>query len=162
MYDFQLDDPALATWVLLARTRAALYKVEERKIAKMGLTPEQVHVLWLCNGYPIPLTPAEISRAMFRESQTIAGLISRMEKEGLVMRVPKRKGHPFTEVKITARGEEVRGPGVETTTTLIARIMSCLSVEEHEQLQRLLRKLRQSALEELHLELLQPPSKAGG
>lgn len=162
MYDYQLDDPALTTWVLLARTWAAMYKAEERKIARVGLTPEQVDVLWLGKEYPIPLTPAEISRSIFRESQTVAGLISRMEKEGLVTRVPKRKGRPFTEVKLTPRGEEVRGPGIEAATTLVARIMSCLSVEEHEQLQRLLRKLRQSALEELHLELLQPPSQASG
>ena len=158
MYDYQLSDPALVTWLLLARTWAAMYKAEERKIAKVGLTPEQVEVLRLARDYPIPLTPAEISRSLFRESQTIAGLVSRMEREGLVKRVPKRKGRPFTEVKLTAKGEELRPGGIEAATSLIARIMSCLSAEEHEQLQKLLRKLRQNALEELHIELLPPPS----
>ena len=162
MYDHQLSDASLTTWLLIARTWSAMYKVEERKLAKVGLTPEQVDVLWLSRDYPIPLTPAEISRSLFRESQSIAGLLSRMEREGLVRRVPKRKGRPFTQVQLTAKGQELCPKGIETATNVVAKIMSCLSAEEHEQLQKLLRKLRQSALEELHLELLQPPSKAAG
>jgi len=160
LYDYKLPDAALTTWMLLARTWSAMYKVEERKLAKVGLTPEQVDVLRLARGYPIPLTPAEISRSLFRESQSVAGLLSRMEREGLVKRVLKRKGHPFTEVKMTAKGGQLCPRGIEAATTLIAKIMSSLSEEELEQLQRLLRKLRQRALEELDIELLQPPSRA--
>lgn len=157
MYDYQLPDAALTTWLLLSQTRAAMYKVEERQMAKIGLTPEQVQVLKLSGEYPIPLTPAEISRSLFRESQTIAGLISRMERNGLVRRVPKQKGRPFTEVKLTVKGDEARPAAVNSADTVVARLMSCLSAEEHQQLQNLLRKLREHALEELHMELSQPP-----
>lgn len=158
MYDFQLPDAALSSWLLLARTWSALYKVKERKLTKVGLTPEQLDVLWLSRDYPIPLTLAEISRSLFRESQTIVGLVSRMEREGLVTRVPKRKGKPFTEVKITSRGEELCQPGIDVATSVVTKLMSCLSPKEHEQLQKLLRKLREKALDELHIELLPPPS----
>jgi DNA-binding MarR family transcriptional regulator len=81
-----------------------------------------------------------------------------MEKEGLIERVPKRKGRPFTEVKITAKGEEVFGPAKEKLFALSARIMSSLSAEETEQFQKLLRKVQGKALEELHLELVPAPS----
>jgi len=162
LYDYQLSDAALTTWLLLARTWSAMYKAEERRLAKVGFTPEQVDVLRLSRDYPIPLTPAEISRSLFRESQSVAGLLSRMEREGLVRRVPKRKGRPFTRVLLTAKGEEVGPRGIEAATSLVAKIMSCLSAEELEQLQKLLRRLRQKALEELHIELLQPPSQSSG
>ena len=158
MYDYQLPDAALSSWLLLARTWSALYKVEDRKLAKVGLTPEQLDVLRLSRDYPIPLTPAEIARSLFRENQTIAGLLTRMEREGLVRRVPKRKGKPFTEVQITAKGEELCQPGIDVATSVITKLMSCLSPKEHEQLQKLLRKLRGKALEELYMELLPPPS----
>lgn len=162
MYDYQFSDAALTASVLLSQTWSTLYKAAERQLAKVGLTPEKIEALWVCRDHPGPLTPAELSRALFRESQTIAGLLTRMEREGLVRRVPKRKGHPFTEVQITARGEELCRPGIEVGTALIARIMSALSAEELEQLQKLLRKLRQNALEEVDMELLPPPSYAGG
>ena len=161
MYDYQFSDATLTAWTVLGQTWTAMYKVAERKLAKLGLTPEKLDLLRACTDYPPPLIPAEISRLLFRESQTIAGLLSRMEKEGLVTRVPKRKGRPFTQVKMTAKGEELSRPGIEAANALVARIMSGLSEEELEQLLKLVRKLRQNALEELHIELLSPPSLTG-
>lgn len=157
MYDYRFPDTALTAWVTMAQTWSAMYKAAERKLAKVGLTPEQIDVLWVCRDYPGQLTPAELSRLIFRESQSVAGLLLRMEREGLVRRVPKRKGHPFTEVQITPKGEEMCRPGIEVLMALIAKIVSSLSAEELGQLQELLRKLRKNALEELHIELLPPP-----
>ena len=153
MYDYQFSNRLLAAWVLMGQTWAAMYKAAERQLKKVGLTPEQIDTLWVCRDYPGPLTPAELSRLLFRESQTVAGLVSRSEREGLVRRVPKRRGKPFTEVQITAKGEELCGPGIEVLLALIADIMSSLSAEELEQFQELLRKPRQKALEVLQIEL---------
>ena len=67
--------------------------------------------------------------------------------------MPKRKGHPFTEIHITAKGRELIGPGKDVTVSYIARLMSPLSAEENAQLAALLRKLRIEALDELRVEL---------
>ena len=96
MYDLEFSDSAMTTWTMLRQTWTAVNKMAEVKLAKVGLTPEKAAVLWLCRDYSGTLTPAEIARYLFRENQTIAGLLNRMESEGLVKRVPKRKGHPFT------------------------------------------------------------------
>ncbi len=163
MYDYQFSNAALTAWVMLGQTWDAMYKVAERKLAKLGLTPEKLGVLWACKENAPPITPAKLSRLVFRESQTITTLLSRMERDGLVTRVPKEKGHPFTEVKMTAKGEELCCPGIEVVRSLLeVRIMTALSAEEIEQLIKLVRKLRENTLEELHLELLPPPSYAGG
>ena len=143
------SDPALTTWILLRETWSAMYKAAEGKLATVGLTPERTEVLWICRDHPGPLNPAELSRLLFRENQTIAGVLNRMESEGLVRRVPKRKGKPFTDIEITAKGEEACPPAIEVLKELIASIMSSLPGAELEQLQGLLRKLRQDALEEL-------------
>jgi DNA-binding MarR family transcriptional regulator len=81
-----------------------------------------------------------------------------MEQVALVTRVPKRKGHPFTEVKATAKGQELCNQAKEKDLAHIRKIMSCLSAEEIQQLTKLLRKIRESALEELHVELLAGPN----
>jgi len=153
MYDFEYTEIAMTTWAVLRQASIAVNKAAEVKLAKVGLTPEKAAVLWACRDYPGTLTPAEIARLVFRENQTIAGLLNRMEKEGLVTRVPKRKGHPFTEVKMTAKGEKVCGPGVEILKGLIKGLVADVSVEEQKQLQKTLRKLRQKMMDDLHLEM---------
>ena len=154
MYDYKFSDINLTTWTLLRQTWSAIQKVAERKLAKLGLTPEQVDVLWICRDYPAPLIPAEIARLIFREEQTVTGLLNRMEREGLLKRVPKRKGKPFTEVKITDKGREAASAGVEIALSLIAEIMSTLSTTEQEELQRLLQVLQRKVAEMLQVELV--------
>ena len=154
MYDYKFEDTTLTSWALLRQASSAVQKVAERKLARSGLTPEQVDVLWICRDYPNTLTPAELSRLVFREEQTITGVLNRMEREGLVRRVPKRKGKPFTEIKITDKGTAAAGAGVEIAMALITEIMSTFSAPEHEELQRMLRLLQRKIAELLQVELV--------
>ena len=157
MYDYNFSDATLTTWVLLRQTWSAMQKVAERRLAKSGLSPEQVDILWICRDYPAPVSPAEIARLIFREEQTVTGLLNRMERDGLVTRVPKRKGKPFTEVKITAKGTEAASSAIEVARALISEIMSTLSPPEHEELQRILRILQGKIAEFLQIELTPMP-----
>jgi DNA-binding MarR family transcriptional regulator len=162
MYDFEFTETAMGTWAVLRQTWIAVNKAAEIKLAKVGLTPEKAAVLWACKVYPGTLTPAEIARLVFRENQTIAGLLNRMEKEGLVTRVPKRKGHPFTEVKLTPKGEKLSGPGIEILGALIKGLVADMPVEEQKQLQKSLKKLRQKMMDEMHMELDKGPQAFAG
>jgi len=162
MYDFQFADSAFTTYTVLRQTWAAVNKVAETKLAKVGLTPEKTAVLWACRDYPSTLTPAEIARLLFRENQTVAGLLNRMEKEGLVKRIPKRKGHPYTEVKLTAKGEKACAPGIEVMKRVVTELVAHLPVEKQEQLQDSMRMIREKALDTLHLEVTTPPGYPPG
>jgi len=162
MYDYTFSHEAFTTSVLLGQAWQTMYNTLESKLAKLDLTPQQAYVLWFCKYYPPPLTPAEIARMLFRKSQSIAGLLARMEKEGLVKRVPKRKGHPFTEVQITAEGEKRLRDGIKVILANAEKFMSSLSEEEDEQLRKLLRKVRENGLKELREELKPVPGFAPG
>jgi len=162
VYDYQLSDAGFTTWVLLRQTHFAMYKAVRGKLAKVRLTPEKCDILWVCRDYPAPLSSAELSRLLFRKASTITGLLNRMEREGLVKRVPNRTGKPFIEVQITAKGKEALGPAIEVAKALITAIMSRLSAEEHEQLQKLLRVLQETVAEQLHLELGPPAGLSPG
>lgn len=152
MYNMNFAEPSVTTWALLRQTSTATNKVAETRLSRVRLTPEKLAVLWACRDHPPPLTPAELSRLVFREAQTVAGLLSRMEKEGLVKRIPKRKGRPFTEIKLTPKGEKACGPGVEVMKSIITELTSGLSQEDRETLHRILRALRQNMLNQLHIE----------
>ena len=156
MYDFEFNENSMTTWTMLRQTWTAVNKVAEVKLAKVGLTPEKAAVLWACRDYPGTLTPAEIARLLFRENQTIAGLLNRMEKDGFVKRIPKRKGHPFTEIKLTPKGEQATDPGIEVYKKVITGLFTDMPEKEQQQLRGILKKLRDKMVQELHIEPLKP------
>jgi DNA-binding MarR family transcriptional regulator len=158
MYDMTFVDPSMTSWSLLRQTWIVTNKVAEARLSRMGLTPEKAAVLWACRDYPGVLTPAEVSRLVFREAQSVAGLLNRMEKEGLVKRIPKRKGRPFTEIKATPKGEELCDPAVAVLKDVIQGLTSDLSPEERENFHNTLQKLRHKMFDRLHMELGHPPA----
>jgi DNA-binding MarR family transcriptional regulator len=156
MYDLQFSDITLTTWALLRQTWSVMDKAAETRLAKVGLTPEKVAVLWICRDYPGLLTTAEISRFLSRQSQSVTGLLNRMEEEGLVARTPKRKGRPFTEVKMTEKGQKAAQIGIAIIRVLVSETTPVLSTEDQQQLHKYLKMLRQQMVEGLHLELTPP------
>ncbi len=161
MYDLEFTDPAMTTWTLLRQTHTAVNKVAEVKLAKKGLTPEKAAVLWACRDYPGVVTPAEVARLVFREAQTIAGLLNRMEREGLVKRVPKRKGRPYTEIRLTPKGKELVEPGIEVLKELILSLTEDMTNEEREGLNKGLARIRTKMMDFIHIEAGSPPSLEG-
>lgn len=160
MYDLKLLDPTLNTWALLRQTWTLMDKAAEAKLAKIRLTPEKLGVLWICRDFDGIVTTAEISRFLSRQSQSITGLLNRMEQEGLVRRTPKRKGRPYTEVKLTTTGQEACNAGASVVKTLIQDTASVFSTKDREQLHKLLRALRDHMADRLHIELTPPPDLA--
>jgi len=158
LYDYQFSDPIFTAWVHFRQAWNAASRLTEVELAKTGLTSIKAYVLWVCRDYDAPLTPAEISRLLSRESNSVVQLLARMEKDGLISRIPKRKGHPFTEVQITDKGREALRPATKVVRALSAKVLSSLSDEELQQWQGLLRKIQQKALEEMHLELAPAPA----
>jgi DNA-binding MarR family transcriptional regulator len=160
LYDLRFSDMNLTTWALMRQTWSIMYKAAESRLNKVGLTPEKLAVLWICRDYPGILTTAEIARFLSRQSQSVTGLLNRMEEEELVTRNPKRKGRPFTEVKLTTKGEELCHNGIAVIRDLISVIAPALSEGDQQQLQKLLGALRQSVIGDLKTELTRPPDFA--
>jgi len=158
MYDLKFSDPALTSWALLRQTWSLMDKAAETKLGRIGLTPEKAAVLWACKEHPGPLIPAEIARFVSRESQSVTGLLNRMEEEGLIMRIPKRKGRPYTEIRATDRGKNLCLQAIDILKGVVTETMSVLKDGDFERLNQPLRALRQQAADTLHLELMPRPS----
>jgi DNA-binding MarR family transcriptional regulator len=153
VYDFEFTDQALTSYTTLRQAWIAVNRLAEAKLGKLGLTPETLAVLWAARDYPGTLIPAEIARLTHRENQTIAGLLNRMEKAGLIERTPKRKGKPFTDVKITDKGRELCDAGVPELKSMVSDLMHDMPVEMQQECQEWHRTLRDKALDKLHLEV---------
>jgi len=159
VYDFEFSDEALTTYTALRQAWLAVNRLAEARLGKIGLTPETLAVLWAARDYPGTLIPAEIARMTHRENQTIAGLLNRMEKSGLLMRIPKRKGKPFTDVKLTDKGRKLCDEGVPILKSMVSDLLSRMPVKKQKECQEWHRGLRNKALDKLFLEV--GPAKVG-
>jgi DNA-binding MarR family transcriptional regulator len=157
MYDYKFAGESLTAYAQLRHTWFAINRVIETRLLEVDSTPESIAVLWACRDFPGPLHPAEIARLVFRAPHTVAVMLKRMEKDGLIERITKKPGHPFTEVKLTAKGEEACSVRVDVLKDVIAEIMSVLSEEELEKLEELTRVLLLKALDMLHMKLGKSP-----
>jgi len=136
-------------WLLLAQTKAALFKAREKKIGHYVHHSQAIALvfIWTYNG---AATPSMLSQVLSLEVQSVSGLINRMEKKGYVTRYkdPERKN--VIRLALTEKGlqtaREVR------QLDFVEAAMSRLSAEQQEQLKNCLTILLDFALEEVEKE----------
>ena len=87
--------------VLLRRAWYGLNQAFRRRIAGMGLTPDQFTVIrTLLEAEPDGLTQKALANAMSSDPNTIASLLERMEANGLVERRPHEKDRRANRVEL--------------------------------------------------------------
>ncbi len=153
MYDVRFEDANRTAWFLVRQVNKLMSRTLERSLRKQRIKPEQLIVLWICRDYPGQKTLAEISRLMSITNQTLTGSINRMETDGLVRRVPRRKGHPFTEIKLTSKGEAAYQLGVPVLKEAFKGAPDWLTALQLTHLNNLLRILRDGLAEDIHIEV---------
>ncbi len=134
-------------WLVLVKSRRGLFKAREKELIQYGITPEQAGALHIMHNIGEPVTRSEISRLTFREVHTVSGLVTRMEKAGLVRLIPDKDRKNRVRVVMTEKGKEAYLQSTKRES--IHRILSVLSKEERKQLRLSLEKVMDRALKEL-------------
>ena len=140
-HDFEL-------WTLIHQARDSIARARENELRRSDISMIKAAVLFFVKNLEGPVTPAQISRVLFREPHTISGLLDRMESQGLVRRVHDLQRKNLVRIEMTEKGEEFYHLSRQKRVT-ISKIMSCLGQEERDNLTSSLTKLRNSALKEL-------------
>lgn len=147
-------DQDVKLWVLLHQTRDAAYKVTEKELRPLGLSPMEAAVMFVVNAADERATPAEISRWLFRESHSVSGLLDRMERRGLVKRNKDLQKKNLVRISLTEKAREIAesyaGPKA------IHRILAALTDEQRDQLGECLQTLRDTLLADLGFERALP------
>jgi len=150
MYDWELTDDALKTWVRLRQAWEAVEKALGRELDRHDATIAQVDVLGVLDASKVSLTPGQLSSYTFREQHSISAQLSRMRRVGLITKTRSAKDERVVHVKATPKGkeclEETRQVGLGQARALLK---SALSDKEIEQLDKLLKKVRDRALQQL-------------
>jgi DNA-binding MarR family transcriptional regulator len=139
-------DLDLTTMARVARLTEAGRQIEARiaaQAADAGIDLAEGDILFTLRraGAPHRLSPSAISAALLVSSGTLTSRLDRLERKGLIRRVPHPTDRRSTEVELTERAIALVDAGVTRHVANEAAMLAALSDREQQQLDRLLRKL---------------------
>src|SRR5262245_37627278 len=126
MQSTEVAQPAALAWRQLYLTYSTFFKAIERAIAPTGVTLPQALALATIKSGPGPITPSRLAHQLTQETQSVTGLIDRMEKQEWVRRVRDLPDRRAIRLELTPAGEakltETIGPSSTTIERMFANI----------------------------------------
>ena len=115
----------------------------EAAFAKLGLNESDFGVLAPLRraGEPFELTPTELARHRMITSGGMTAAIDKLERKGLVVRVPNPADRRGTLVRLTAEGRTLIDEAMVLHTDCEQRLVAPLGEDDARELQRILRRL---------------------
>jgi DNA-binding MarR family transcriptional regulator len=139
--DLELE--AMATVARLLTLGRLLDGVTAELAAEHGLQTPEGDVLFTLrrSGPPYRLAPSAISESLLVSSGTLTSRLDRLERKGLIQRVPHPEDRRSVEVELTPRGLELVDEVVTVHVRNESRILEALSERERAALDRAASKL---------------------
>jgi len=133
-------------WALLNQSRDVMLRARENELHQYGVTTKEadalLHIFNLDN-----ISPADISRLLFREHSTISALLARMEKKGLIVKTRDREKKNMWRVSITEKGRNAYYNSLKRES--LHTIMSAFTADEKKHMVSFIKKMRDNALLQL-------------
>jgi DNA-binding MarR family transcriptional regulator len=144
-----LDVGAYHVTARVARLGLYLGRRQEEVFGRFGLNRGEVGVLSALRsaGPPHRLTPTRLGRGLMLSSAGITSRLDRLERRGLIVRLPDPDDRRGVLIELTDRGAELVDAAVRANTESETQLLAGFNDREIDTLQRLLRKLV-SALEQ--------------
>ena len=137
-------DPAADTaWACLFAAQTSLLKTLERALLPLGITAPQAMTLAFIAESRQPVTPTRIADALAQETQSITGLVDRLEARGWVQRSRDLGDRRAIRVTLTPAGETKLAETAAPMATALEQSIGTLSVDEVATLSALLARLQE-------------------
>ena len=150
MYNWEIPDSALRTWVRLRQTSDTLERCFKSSLSKVEASPAHADVLGALAASTREMTVGEITACTLRDQAGGSAQLTGLSAKGLIKKTRSKKDQRVVSVEITPKGREAWARAQRSGIQDIHRIiMSSLSKREMETLDMLLRKLRDGALRQL-------------
>jgi len=152
----------LDQWATIYQAYNSVFKVAELVLLAQRISLPQLHLLAILKNGGGILTTGEIGREMVKASQTITGLVDRLEEPGFVERVFDRSDRRKTWVRMTKEGERKLAEAFPVFNRLVDELFSVLTDQDLQDVQAKLEKLRSAAMDRLTRALTSSGSVAHG
>jgi DNA-binding MarR family transcriptional regulator len=119
------DGPAAAPRIsyAIARLQQLILTAVTEEVAPFGLTALQFTTLSVLGRHGAPLSNSQLARRSFMTPQSMHEVIHRLEKEGLIKRVPHPEHRRKLPASLTAKGRRVLAACEEAVTTFESRML---------------------------------------
>ncbi len=136
-------NPNLHAWVLVSEVYWMSYKLLERRFYELGVSASQARVLLVLHFAQEPIKPSLVATLLFQETQSITGILQRIESKGWVRRFPDKTDRRAVGLELTPDGRKLAEKLDQISQGLYQELFdSALSAAEARQVAAALRKVR--------------------
>jgi len=144
------DHHALRIWLrLLTCTQLIERQVRSRLREQFGSTLPRFDLMAQLERYPEGLKMNELSRLLMVTGGNVTAIVDQLETEGLVERLDEPADRRAFRIRLTRAGERSFAEMARAHEEWVVELLAGLSRREHEDLLKLLAKLKSHAVEAL-------------
>ena len=144
------DHRALRIWLrLLTCTQLVEREVRSRLREQFNTTLPRFDLMAQLDRHPEGLKMNALSRMLMVTGGNVTGVVDQLEKEGLVERLDAPDDRRAFRIRLTKAGERAFAEMARAHEEWIVELLAGLTKKEHEELLRLLAKLKTRAVETL-------------
>ena len=130
-------------WVLITEIYWMSYKLLERRFYHLGVSASQARVLAVLHFSDKPVKPSLVATLLFQETQSITGILHRIESRGWVRRLPDPNDRRAVGLELTDKGREITDEIVRISDELYEDMFgNTLTAADKKSLETILRKIR--------------------
>jgi DNA-binding MarR family transcriptional regulator len=130
-------------WVLVTEIYWMSYKLLERRFYHLGVSASQARVLAVLHYSDKPIKPSLVATLLFQETQSITGILHRIESRGWVRRLPDPNDRRAVGLELTEKGREITDEIVRISEELYEDMFaSTLAATDKRSLESILKKVR--------------------
>jgi DNA-binding MarR family transcriptional regulator len=142
------DHRALRIWLrLLTCTQLIEQKVRSRLRSQFGTTLPRFDLMAQLERHPEGLKMNELSRMLMVTGGNVTTIVDQLEGEGLVERLAEPADRRAFRIRLTRAGERAFAEMAGAHEEWVLEMLAGLTRREHEELLKLLAKLKSSAVE---------------
>jgi DNA-binding MarR family transcriptional regulator len=147
------NDQDINLYILLDQTNSIVTNAVELELKHLRMTQPQARVLTMLSRQERPVTLEELANWTLKEFNSVSTLVNRMEKKGLVKKI-KKQDDLKTYITLTDKGSDLYHHKI--TERSIHLIFDNLTAVEKEQLDSILKKVRDSTRDILGMDYRPP------
>ncbi len=142
------DHRALRIWLrLLTCTQLIEQQVRSRLRERFNTTLPRFDLMAQLARHPEGLKMNELSRLLMVTGGNVTAIVDQLEKESLVERLAEPADRRASRIRLTRSGERTFAEMAAAHEEWVIEMLAGLSRKEHEELLKLLAKLKQSTVE---------------
>src|SRR3954468_23646923 len=100
-------DPDLLPWALVSEVYWMSNKLLERRLYHLRISASQARVVAVLHSAPEPIKPSSVALLLFQETQSITGILHRIEAQGWVLRLPDETDRRAIGLTLTPAGRKI-------------------------------------------------------